>query len=164
VCLIAVLLTVLASASLAETIPVTHGTTLSGKEIVLPQDLHPGRTILILGFTKKSSESSRDWGKRIAPLLASDPTVAWFQIPILASVPRLVRGMVLSSMKKDVPQITQQYFLPIYEKEREWKQLVSYHEPDDAYIVIVDQSGTVVWKAHGPFTPQRLQEMKDVVR
>jgi hypothetical protein len=39
--------------------------------------------------------------------------------------------------------------VPILEDEAQLKQLVSYPEPDDAYVVLLDRSGQIVW-ATGP--------------
>lgn len=157
------ILLVLAPASPAHNIPISHGTTLAGKPLVLPRDLPTKYAILIVGFTEKSSLVSSDWGKRIGPVLCTRPNLTCFEIPVLASVPRLFRGLVIRLMKQGVPEVIHPYFLPIFENEPEWKHAVSFAQPDDAYLLIVGQQGEVVWKTHGPFTEQRFQELKDNV-
>ena len=148
-----------AAPCLAEIIPLTHGTTLSGKEVVLPRDLPSRISILVLGFTQKSAESSRGWGIGLAPLIAANKSVTCFQIPVLASVPRLFRGVVLRLMRNGVPGSIQPFFLPIFEGEKEWKKTVSYREPDESYVLLVGRTGEIVWQTHGAFTEQKLREL-----
>jgi hypothetical protein len=38
-------------------------------------------------------------------------------------------------MKEDVPPDLQNTFLPIFDHESKWKQLVAFSAPDDAYIL-----------------------------
>jgi hypothetical protein len=146
-----------------QSIPTTRGTLLSGQPISLPQDLTTRYTILILGFTEKSAASSKEWGKQTHDMLSLNPSIASFQLPVLASVPRLIRGIVLRSMKKDLSPDMQSAFLPIFDQENEWKQLVGFTAPDEAYILLIDIHGSVVWKTHGPPTPQQLQNLRDAV-
>jgi hypothetical protein len=136
---------------------------LTGKDIVLPQDIHANYTILILGFSQKSSEPSRDWVKQIVPAFSSDKNVAWYQMPVLASVPRLVRGIVIRAIKREVPDNIQPNFVPIYENEVQWKQAAGFEQPDDAYVLVVAHPATVVWKTHGPATAERVRALKDAV-
>jgi hypothetical protein len=43
-------------------------------------------------------------------------------------------------------------FVPILGDEAELKRLVSYQEPDDAYLVLLDRSGQIVSQRHGSFS------------
>jgi hypothetical protein len=160
--LVSALLFISIPACFPQTIPTTHGTSLSGKDIVLPQDIRANYTILILGFSQKSSEPSRDWVKQIVPAFAEDRNVAWYQMPVLASVPRMVRGIIVRAIKREVPDTIQPNFVPIYENEDQWKQAAGYREPDDAYVLVAHGS-TVVWKTHGAATPERVRALKEAV-
>lgn len=149
---------------LAETIPLIHGTTLSGEEVVLPRDLRTQHSILILGFSERSGESSRGWSKKIwAELISERHDLSCYQVPVLAAAPRLLRGVIVRAIKKDTLEEQRHYFVPIFEKEQEWKRTVQFSEPDTAYLLLVKQSGEVEWKTHGEFTPERMQEMKTLL-
>jgi hypothetical protein len=41
------------------------------------------------------------------------------------------------------------------------KKLVSFQEPDDAYLVILDPAGQIVHQAHGPFSDAAYGQLRD---
>ncbi len=146
---------------LGEAIPVTRGTTLAGSEMELPRDLGSGFSILVLGFSQKSSVGAAEWGKGAwKAFRTTRAQPCCYEIPVLAGLPRLFRGIVLRTMKAGVPAEQQQSFLPIFEKEREWKAVAGFSEPDDAYVLLVRQSGEVVWRTHGKVSQAGLAALK----
>ena len=147
-------------AGYAEQIPVTGGVTLSGQAVQVPGSLTARHSLLIIGFTAKSGAACNAWMKRVRPeVCASDSSAACYQIAVLASVPRLVRGLVLRAMKKGTDAQEQRSFLPIFEKEKEWKGAAGYAEPDDAYVLVVSRSGEVEWKTHGVPSEERFARL-----
>jgi hypothetical protein len=71
---------------------------------------------------------------------------------VLESVPRFIRGMVISGMKKGVKADRRDHFVPILQAEAALKKLVGYKEPDDAYLVVLNPAGQIVRQLHGPFS------------
>ena len=122
-----------------ETIPDSRGTLLSGQEMRLPRDLPARQTVLVVGFTRKSGKSCEEWRRVLAEM-----GVARLQVPMLESVPKLIRGMVLSGMKKGTPAEAQGALLPLFEKEAEWKRVTGFSAADDAYVLLVDEHGEIV--------------------
>jgi hypothetical protein len=81
----------------------------------------------------------------------------------LESVPKLVRGMVLRSMKSSVPQSDQAHFMPIFSDEMAWKSVARFGNPDDAYVMVVDGDGKVLWQTSGRFTAAGFNTLKEQV-
>jgi hypothetical protein len=143
-----------------QTIPVTEGTTLSGRAVSLPRDLPAGLSVLVMGFNQKSGDACKEWSKQFSAQPLAGQNISSFQMPMLASAPRFIRGMIVRSMKKDTPANLQDRFLPVFDHEQEWKQIASYSTPDDAYLLLVNQQGTVRWQTHGPPTPERIAALQ----
>ena len=130
-------------------IPVTHATSFSGAQITLPDDLHGKTGVLVLGFSKASGDVSKGWGQRIAARYATSGTVAYYQMPVLEDVPKLIRGMVMKSMRSGVPETEQPHFLPVFSNEAEWKKVSRFQNADDAYVLVVDGDGNIRWQTSG---------------
>lgn len=145
----------------AATIPTTHGTLLSGKEITIPQDLLSPVNILIVGFSQKSGDMSTAWDKKIRPTIASNSNISCYEVPNLSGAPKLVRGFIIRGIKKDTPDSVQAYFLPVFEHEEEWKIAAGFRAPDDAYILVVNRQGEILWKTHGAVSDQALKDLND---
>ena len=72
--------------------------------------------------------------------------------------------MVISSIKKGVPEGLRDHFVPILQHESELKKFVSYQEKDDAYLVVLDMTGRVVYQSHGPFSDAAYQKVSGEVQ
>lgn len=136
----------------AQKIPETHAQTLAGDNANLPADLRGKTGVLVLGFSKKSSSESHSWDEQINRELGGNPRTLFYIMPVLADVPGVFRGMILRGMRKDLSPAAQAHFLPVVQNEAAWKAAAEFGPGDDAYVLIVDESGTVKWRMHGPPT------------
>jgi hypothetical protein len=146
--------------ALAQTIPAVHGTTFSGAPVSLPESLHGRPAVLVLGFTQGSREAITAWGKRLAADYNDAPSVLYYEMPMLASVPRPLRSFVAGRIKSSVSDRGRVHFIPLTDHEAEWKSLSHFQAPDDAYLLVVDGQGTVRWQTHGNATDAAYSAMK----
>ncbi len=87
-----------------------------------------------------------------------------YQLPVLEEVPRFIRGMVISGMKKGVRENVSDHFVPILQHESELKTFVSYQQKDDAYLVVLDPSGHVIDQMHGPFSDAAYSQIRSEIQ
>jgi len=140
--------------------PRLEGESLAGHHIVLP-DVASGKVaVLIFGFTKASKVPTAAWAKKISADFATQPSFTLYQLPVLEDVPRLIRGMVISGIRKGVPDETRDHSVPILNGEAELKKLVTYKEQDDAYLVVLNREGKVVAQMHSPLTDATYAPLK----
>lgn len=130
-------------------IPDIHAPTLAGVTASLPGDLHGRFGILVLGFSKQSSQQCHAWDDQIERDFGGDPRVVYYQMPVLADVPGLLRGIILRIMSRDLPAPARARFLPLLQDEAVWKSLTGFGPGDDAYVLLIDASGQVKWHTHG---------------
>ena len=84
-------------ALVAQKIPELHGTTFSGQAVSLPEAFRGKVGILVIGFSQGSREAVTVWGTKLAADYLDSPSVAYYEIPVLASVPKLIRGFTRQS-------------------------------------------------------------------
>jgi hypothetical protein len=150
-----------AAQSTAETpMPKVEGESLAGHHIVLPNAASGKVAVLIFGFTKASKVPTAAWAKKISADFASQPFFTLYQLPVLEDVPRLVRGMVISSIRKGVPDEIRDHFVPILNGEAELKKLVSYKQQDDAYLIVLNRDGKIAAQTHGPVSDAAYAPLK----
>jgi hypothetical protein len=148
-----------ASAPGQDKIPAVHAQALDGRTVDLPRDLHPA-TVLILGFSQGSQDATTAWEKQVRTGLAS-PTVGFYDMPMLASIPSFVRSFVMRSIRKKVPDVLKPNFLPLTQDEEAWKQVAGFAKeaPDAAYVLVVDREGIVRWQTHAAATAAGVAEL-----
>ena len=145
-------LLILAAFLAAQQFPAITGQNLLGKDVNLP-DAHP--TVIVMGFTHASQTQTKPWTQRIGTQFPL------YSIAVLEDVPRLVRGMAVHGIKSGVPEERRARFLLVYHNEKQLKLAAGFSAPDDAYLLVLDKSGAIRWKYHGPVTDQAFREMQD---
>ena len=129
--------------------PRVEGESLAGHHVVLPEAAMGKVVVLVFGFTKASKVPTSAWGKRISGDFATETGFALYQLPVLEAAPRLIRGFIISGMKRDVPENMRDHFIPVLSGEANLKKLVNYKEADDAYLLVLDREGKIMAQQHG---------------
>lgn len=148
----AILLLLLASSALSQSlshIPAAHGVTLTGMSVTLPQSLQGEPAVLILGFSHASQAQVANWGNHLAQVNGDSKEVTFYEIPMLGGAPKMLRGMIIKSMGKSVPEAQKPHFLPLTEDDKPWRTAANYDKPDIAYILLVDGKGAIRWRTEG---------------
>ena len=133
----------------AQQFPRLQEENLAGQQVVLPAAAAGKVAVLVFGFSRASQNSTGAWMKRLRNGFGTNPGVSLYQLPVLEDAPRLLRGMIVSGMKRGVPENERGNFVPVLHNEAELKKLVNYEEADDAYLVVLDRGGKVVYQVHG---------------
>ncbi|HEX3437175.1 MAG TPA: hypothetical protein VHT24_10455 [Pseudacidobacterium sp.] len=145
---------------LSQNIPSFSGTNLANETVHLPITTSGARTVLVLGFSKKSGDACKPWFNAIASQLQAKPQVAYYEMPVIASAPSFVRGMILHNMRGSISAEQQKHFVPVTENAQVWKNAVNFSAPDDPYILIVDDHGNIIWRDSGTWSPVKEQELQ----
>jgi hypothetical protein len=144
----------------AASIPPLRGTTFSGETVALPDALRGRVGVLIVGFSEASRKEAADWGHKLADDPQRPAEIAYYEMPVLESVPKLLRGWVLKKIKESVSAKGQAHFLPVLDHEADWKRAAGYGKADDAYLLVVDGNGVVRWKTEGALSDSAYAEVK----
>jgi hypothetical protein len=158
------LLTLTASSAGADVrIPPLVGETLAGQHIRLPADISQPTAILIVGFTRKAADQAEKWGMEVAKLPACDKKqpIEWYEMPVLSSVPRLIRPLVIRAIRSELAPELRSHFLPIYTDEASWKAAMDFSVRDDAYIAVVGGKGNIRFRLHGAFDLDNLGRVRE---
>ncbi|MDR3698303.1 MAG: hypothetical protein P4L56_01630 [Candidatus Sulfopaludibacter sp.] len=140
---------------LAQQFPAIEGQNLLDQKVKFPNG-HPA--VVVMGFTHASQNQTKAWAQRIGTQLPL------YSIAVLEDAPRLVRGMASHGIKSGTPENQREHFLLVYRNEKELKQAAGFSTPDDAYILVLDKSGVIHWKFHGPVTDSAFDQLKTQVQ
>jgi hypothetical protein len=130
-------------------LPPVSGQTLTGKTLDLPAAAAGKPSVVVFSFSKAAGKDSRLWSER---LTRDAPAVADYTIIELESLPKLLRGMVLSSIKGGMPPQLQERTIVLYHDAALWKQRLACSDDDRAYVILLGPDGHMRWKNDGPFS------------
>ncbi len=162
-CQLVLTLVLLAPALRAQKIPTVQLESLAGDSIALPDALHGKVGVLVIGFSRGSQQAVTEWGRKLAADYRQSSTVLYYEMPMLAGVPRLMRGLVVRQMRSSVPEPAWRRFVPLTEDEKTWRTLTHYASEGDAYVLLVDGNGSVRWQMAGTPTEAAYTTLKQQV-
>jgi hypothetical protein len=129
--------------------PHTEADTLSGKKIVLPDALNNHPAVVVIGFSKRSQPQASAWSAQLLKDYANESRLQRYSIAVLDEVPALIRGMVSSSVRRGVPKEQQDAFIILTHDAKPWRDLAAITNPDDAYVILFDETAHIVAQTHG---------------
>jgi hypothetical protein len=129
-------------------IPTLRATSFTEQTVTLPEALQGKVGVLVLGFTHASQDAVKGWGKRLAGDYPGSPVVLYYEMPVLAGVPKMMRGFVMGKIKGSLPEPEKAHFVPILDNEAGWRAVANYKSGNDAYVMLVDGQGVVRWQTH----------------
>jgi hypothetical protein len=152
-----------ATMAAAQRIPDLHAVAFSGDRVDLPQAIQGHTAILIVSFSQDSRDNVTAWFHRLAADYRNSPTILYYELPVVAGVPRFLRSYVTNKIKDSVSIPARPRFIPVDDHEDEWKSVTGYtrQNGDDAFLLIVDGSGNI--RTHmvaGPPTDQTYAELR----
>lgn len=133
----------------AQQLPRLQEENLAGRQVMLPDAASGKVAVLVLGFSHASSTPAGAWAKRIRIDFGKAPGFELYQLAVLEGAPKMFRGMIISGIKKGVPDNERANFIPVLHNEEQLQKLVGYKAEDDAYVVVLDRSGNVAYRTHG---------------
>ena len=151
-CLIALFSPVAACCQDAAHIPASHGTTLAGTQITLPDALRTKLNIVVLGFGHGSEEQIGNWGRLISADYGKSTDIDYFELVMVAGAPKMLRRIMVKRLASSVPFDQRDHYIPLLEGEPAWRAVAHYNKSEDAYVLLVDSDGTVLWQTEGEAT------------
>jgi hypothetical protein len=149
------------AASPSDAIPPLHGQSFADTTVNLPADLNGRPGILVLGFSKKSSAQTKTWNDVVLPDYGSNPHIVYYESAVLADVPSFIRGTILKSIRNSMSPAERAHFVPILTDSGKWRSAAQYSAADDAYVLLVDPTGQIQWRTHGPFNASTYATLKE---
>ena len=119
--------------------------TLAGAKLKMPAAANGKVSLIVMSFSKDASAASKAWAERFT----RDGGHAYVAA-VLEAAPRLIRGLIRSGMRGDIPKELHERTLLIYKGEAEWKQRTGFQAGTDAqpYLILLDRQGRVQWQHH----------------
>ena len=148
------------SLAVGAVLPQLSGETLDGKPRALPAAAQGKIAFLTIAFSKRAGEHSRTWSERFSRDERPPANVTNYSIAMLEGVPRLLRGMIKSGIKRGVPAHFYDRFLIVTSEQAAWEKYLAVKDRDLPYLVVIDGEGRLQWKDQGAFDEEKYRELR----
>lgn len=135
-------------------LPDLKGDYLDSKPAVLPADCRGKVSLLLFGFTYDSRFAVEAWSKAWVEKYPTGARTTFFEIPMLGGMARLGRVFIDSGMRRGTPKALHRNVVTVYGGVDPWKKRLGFQAPNDAYVVLLDPEGRVLWLHQGKPDPE----------
>ena len=116
--------------------------------------------LIIVGASRKGGERTDAWKSRFIGDFGSNPRATYYVAALLESVPAPFRGMIRAGMRRGTPEAARKHVLTCASDEATWKKYLAMNDDSLPGVVLLDESGRLLWNYTGTFDPDHYQALK----
>ena len=140
---------------LGDALPDVIGQNPSGTPAHLSTQVAGKVAVVVFSFSKSGGKDTQLWNKNLSREFGSDRSVGLSTVIMLESAPRILRGLIVSKLKKEMPVA-----IVSYENEKLWKQRLGVADDSHAYVVLLKPDGKILWMNSGAFSDAEYKDLK----
>jgi hypothetical protein len=143
----------------AQALPAVAGKDLLEESQAFPQGLSGSPVVLIVGFSRASSDACEAWHKGL--LASPQPGCRIVSLVELEGAPFFVPGLVRQALKKRLPKTVWGDTVLLREGTKALQAALHYDPkaPDAAYGAVLNAQGVILGVFSGPWQPARAYEL-----
>ena len=130
--------------------PTFSGHTITNRPLTLPGSPKEKLIVLMFSFSRTAGKDARLWNEHLARDFPDN--VSAYGMIQLESAPKIFRRVAIDGIKSSMPVTVQNRTIVLYRDEQLWRQRLAVKDESRAYVVLVDQSGTIRWMNSGAFS------------
>ena len=133
--------------------PRVTGSNLHRKKVSLPQDLEGELHLVLIAFQQWQQAQIDTWLPFARQLEESNPGVRYYELPTIQRLNVLARTFINEGMRAGLPDpVVRERTITLYLDKDEFRQALQLPHEDDIFVLLLDSSGQVLWRAEGAFT------------
>lgn len=155
-----------ASATSAEpgpTFPALTADNLARERIALPGGLAGRYNLVIVAYRQRQQPEVDTWMPALNALERENPAFRWYELPTIGKFTGLFVSLWLDdAMRSGIPDPQQRARTITIYVDKDWfRGRLGLPQNDDAiHLILIDKSGTVLWRRSGPFAAAALDELR----
>jgi hypothetical protein len=143
--------------------PRLTGTNLNGNEIVAPHELSGDYKLLLIAFQREQQSEIDTWLSEVKDMEARYPAFRYYEIPLIYEAGMVTRLWANNGMRSGIQNETaRQKTITVYTDRTQFFELMNM-EKNSIYAVLVNNKNEIIWRAAGPATSEKLQDLKSRV-
>lgn len=123
--------------------PSIKGTSLSGQEFLIPEDMKGSPTLLLVGYKQDSQFDIDRW---LIGLDMKQVDVAAYEVPtIQGMLPRMFSTKIDSGMRKGIPKELWKGVITVYEDGEKVQEFTGNTLPNNTRVILLDSNSNIIY-------------------
>jgi hypothetical protein len=146
--------------------PSVTGSNLQGDEVTFPRTLSAKKhDFLVVAFEQKQQDLVDTWLPELAKLSAARKDFAYYELPTLAKMNRLLRWTIYRGMRSGIKDPgARSRTVTLYIDKEPFKRQLGIKTEKDIFVFLLNAKGSVKWQAQGALTDAKLKTLKDSLK
>lgn len=142
------------------TFPQITGTTLTGEDFIVPNDLDRDINLVVIGFKRRHQEDISTWIDAYNTQGYKAMDIGFYEVPVVYEMEFIQRFFLNNAMKFGVTDKTQrERTVTVFLDQSKFLKSMAMDE-DKIYALLLDRQGTILWIQEGVYTPEIGQALK----
>lgn len=153
--------------------PLISGTTLTDKDLIIPQDSKGKFTLVGMAYSKKSEDDLKTWFNPIYKTFIYKAENSLFGdfgydvnvyfIPMFTGVKKAVAGKAEKEMKKKTDPKLLPHILFYKGDLKTYKDALDFEHKDTPYFFVLDKQGKIIYATTGAYSKNKMQKVEELV-
>lgn len=143
--------------NIGEVFPSLRAETLSGIDILYPDDVEGKTTLILMAFKRETQLKIDSWLEPFLAKFEKDTSIQFFEIPMLAKGWKLMSRFIDGGMRSGIPIEKHGNVSTFYGDVDKYCRLLSITDKSDGYVFLLDKYGVLQWRSSGYATEEKLE-------
>lgn len=132
--------------------PRVEGRNLEGERFVLPSDFKSPLNVVLVAFQREQQSDVDSWTPFLKALAARRRDLQVYELPTLGRRYRVMRSFIDGGMRRGIPDsAVRAATITLYIDKAPFRESLRLRDEDRIYVLLVDRTGRVFWRAEGRF-------------
>ena len=145
--------------------PALESETLEKQAVHLPQDFRGERNLLFIAFEREQQRDIDTWLTQMKRYEDIDKEFRYYEIPTIEKMNGFMRWFINTGMRHGIPdKKARERTITLYIDKEPFKKSLQITDEKKIYVVVVDRSGTVLWRASGPYEEAKGKSLQEFLK
>lgn len=128
--------------------------------MTLPADLEGAYNVLFIAFQREQQADIDSWFPLVKQLVKEYPALAYYELPTISRGNPLLRWWVNTGRLGVHDKKAREVTITLYLEKPAFRKALDLPDEERIYVLLVNRRGEVYWRAEGPFTEEKGQDLK----
>ena len=140
--------------------PERKSTNLLNIDVNLPQDFEGAQNVVFVTFERNQQRHVDARLSFMVELEDRFPGLLTYEVPVIQHMNDLAELFVRQGMRLDIDGFDERTrTIPLFANKEMFKRQLGIPSADNIHILLLDDTGQVLWRTSGPMSPQTVQQL-----
>ena len=145
-------------------LPTVKGSNLKRQKMVFPKDFAGDINLVFIAFLRLHQDLIDEWIPFVEDLVNEHPEIQYYEFPTLPRGGPIYRTFLNEGMRAGIPSdATRARTITLYLDKRAFRKALGIENETDMWLYLFDDSGKVLWRTAGRFTPEKGSALRDAL-